>query len=119
MLLYPSRFITVWASDPSAPARGGLPPSFMGHGSLGACGGERYYYQWWLSDRTTREAISEWWMSHDLEEGEEQTNRRGWWKLRVPCRLTRVLGIESVLKRTFGDKWNVPAATVTKPTRTW
>ncbi|KAF8911670.1 hypothetical protein CPB84DRAFT_1842143 [Gymnopilus junonius] len=63
LLLHPSRFITVWMSDPSAPAHGGLPPSFLGQGHLGACGDGGYYYQWWLSDRETREKMRRLWMT--------------------------------------------------------
>ncbi|KDR75459.1 hypothetical protein GALMADRAFT_140114 [Galerina marginata CBS 339.88] len=114
LLLYPSRFITVWVQDPAAPAHGGLPPGFLGHGYLGACGPEQYYYQWWLSDRETREKMRDWWMIHDRD-----PSKSAWWKTKIPCRLTTVLGIEGVLKRTFGGGWEAPVGTVTKPTRTW
>ena len=113
MVLFPSRFITVWVYDPTAPTHGRLPPMFTGHGHLGSCGEERYYYQWWLGDRDTREKVRQWWVANDHD-----PYAVSWWK-KVPCRSTRVLGVEGVLQRVFGDKWTVPPNTISKPSRTW
>ncbi|KAF9525014.1 hypothetical protein CPB83DRAFT_819338 [Crepidotus variabilis] len=109
LLLSPSRFITVWASDPTAPARGGLPPSFVTHGPLGACGSSSKYYQWWLSDRATRESMGEWWIGHGAEDDKEAV---GWWKVRIACRLTRVLSAEQVLRTALGSRWKATLPTM-------
>ena len=111
LLLYPTRFITVWPRDPTSLARKGQPPSILTYGSLGVCGLEEYYYQWWLSDSETRDKMRSQWMS--------EVGKSSWWKLKVPCRLTRAIGIETVLRQTFGEDWIAPSATITKPRRSW
>ncbi|PPQ78588.1 hypothetical protein CVT25_010564 [Psilocybe cyanescens] len=155
LLMYPSRFITVWVGDPQAPARvranggragpglglGVLSGGWIGNGNgnrgeakagrgyLGECGDEQYYYRWWFSGQETREAVRSWWMGHDRHGAGSNSKAHGhgaqmawtWWKpmIRTPCRLTGVLGMESVLRRVFGEGWKVPVGTVSKPTRTW
>lgn len=114
MVLFPSRFITVWVHDPAAVTYSRLTSVITGHGHLGACGEERYYYQWWLSDRDTREKMKQWWAAND-----QDADVVSWWKIRLPCRSTRVLGIEGVLQRVFGNKWTVPPNTISTPSRTW
>jgi hypothetical protein len=113
LLLFPSRFITVWAHDPSASVHGRL-PVFLGHGYLGSCGKYQNYYQWWLSDRDTREKMRQWWLANDHD-----PDAVSWGKKKFPCRSTRVLGIEGILRRVFGDQWTVPTGTISKPSRTW
>ncbi|KAF8161543.1 hypothetical protein B0H34DRAFT_841050 [Crassisporium funariophilum] len=53
LLLFPSRFITVYPSDPSAPAHLALVRK-PGQAPLGLCGAERFYYQFWLAGGGSR-----------------------------------------------------------------
>ncbi|KAJ3487741.1 hypothetical protein NLJ89_g11686 [Agrocybe chaxingu] len=116
IFLFPSRFITVWHGDPDSPAQGGMPPNALMRGRLGACGPEWYYYQWWLSDKHSREEMRKYWMEHDREPSEAK-----WWKIRrIPCRMALLRGMEDVLKSTFGNDWTPPARTIgLRPTRMW
>ncbi|PPQ71597.1 hypothetical protein CVT24_006457 [Panaeolus cyanescens] len=114
-MLFPKRMITVWVYDPDAPAHGGLLP-YINRGFLGACGPEWYYYQWWLSDRTTRDEMRALWLRGDREPWEAR-----WWKVREPCRFTRVLSMVEVIRRTFKDKkWEPPLPLgIDFPDRDW
>lgn len=99
-LLHPSRIITVWLDDPQAPAHQGLVPLFD-TGSLGSCGQEWFYYQFWLAAASDRDAMRVVW----------DYNARwnwDWWRTRQSCRVTRVLAMKDVLARRFGDGWNPP-----------
>ncbi|KAJ3727009.1 hypothetical protein C8R42DRAFT_621748 [Lentinula raphanica] len=100
-LLHPSRIITVWVSDPDAPAHQGLLSSV--EGPLGNCGDNWYYYQFWLSNVHTRNEMRKLWNSGSWFQ---------WWKERSTCRLTRTLSIKSVLSRQFGNEWSPPAASL-------
>ncbi|KAF8161545.1 hypothetical protein B0H34DRAFT_841064 [Crassisporium funariophilum] len=53
LLLFPSRFITVYPSDASAPAHLALARK-PGQAPLGLCGAERFYYQFWLAGGGSR-----------------------------------------------------------------
>ncbi|KAJ3749378.1 hypothetical protein DFH05DRAFT_1476494 [Lentinula detonsa] len=99
-LLYPSRIITVWVTDPDAPAHQGLITSV--EGSLGSCGDNWYYYQFWLSDVQTRNQMRKLWNSSWFQ----------WWKERSTCRLTRTLSVKDVLNRRFGAKWSPPTGSL-------
>ncbi|KAJ3807837.1 hypothetical protein F5876DRAFT_90377 [Lentinula aff. lateritia] len=98
-LLHPSRVITVWVSDPDAPAHQGLLSSI--EGPLGSCGDNWYYYQFWLSDVHTRNQMRKLWNSKLWFH---------WWKERSTCRLTRTLSIKDVLNHRFGANWTPPSA---------
>jgi len=103
-LLFPSRFITVWLDDPLAPAHLELLP-LINEGALGSCGGEWYYYQWWVasaSERTRMREIFDWNAKWSWP----------WWRTRKTCRLTRVLGMQSVLERQFTAGWVAPVRSV-------
>jgi hypothetical protein len=119
LVLYNQRIITVWVNDPEAPAanfgRGfkTLNP-FYRNNALGSCGPEWYYYQFWLSDRQTRDEMRDIWLENDRE----PENAR-WWKMKLQCRLTRVLALGSLLKRTFGEEWKAPTPTLATPVRSW
>lgn len=107
-LLFPERIITVWYGDPNAPARSGLIPHFD-EGYLGACGSEWFYYQFWLSGRSTREKMRELWLSKSSWANWE------WWKERQKCRLTSVAALEDLFQRQFGRNWTPPSRTVVVP----
>jgi hypothetical protein len=98
-LLYPSRVITTWVTDPDAPAHKGLISSV--EGALGSCGDNWYYYQFWLSDVQTRNQMRNIWNSKSWFR---------WWKERSTCRLTRVLSVKDILIRRFGPNWKPPAS---------
>ncbi|CAA7260382.1 unnamed protein product [Cyclocybe aegerita] len=116
IFLFPSRFITVWHGDPDSPARGGMPPNGFTRGRLGACGPEWYYYQWWLSDKHSREEMRKYWMEHDRE-----PEKARWWKMRrIPCRMALLRSMEDVLKSSFGNDWTPPARTIgLRPKHMW
>jgi hypothetical protein len=122
-LLFPGRIITVWPSDPHAP---GLLEDQAN--PLGVCGDvyvqiprfhhpaiilnnytnlascSRWYFRYFLSSRSEQRAIS------------ASLKSRIWrmpWQIWYPvkeCRTTRVLGMEDVLRRSFGSGWNPPRA---------
>jgi len=124
-LLYPSRFVSVWLSDPVAPAAVSLlssssfssynvyhpPPKAQLESPLGQCLDYWYYYVFFLGSESEREAMTHLWLGTWL-----------WmwpwtWAMQVttpkePCRLTRVLSMEGILKRAFGDTWSPPQASV-------
>ncbi|KAF5383500.1 hypothetical protein D9757_006169 [Collybiopsis confluens] len=103
-LLYPSRVITVWVTDPDAPAHRGLVSSV--EGPLGTCGDNWYYYQFWLSDVQSRNKMRKIWNSKAWF---------AWWRERSTCRITRVLSMKDVLLRRFGSRWAPPDATLSLP----
>ncbi|KAJ3516759.1 hypothetical protein NLJ89_g918 [Agrocybe chaxingu] len=109
MLLFPERFITIWYSDPLAPAHSGIIRHFD-QGHLGACGMEWFYYQFWLADSQTRNAMRELWVSWTKWANWE------WWRERQECRLTGVLALKELLARQFGMTWTPPARALGIPT---
>ncbi|KAF9783976.1 hypothetical protein BJ322DRAFT_1067874 [Thelephora terrestris] len=98
-LLFPGRIITVWPRDPHAPAALGDKAD-----PLGVCGNLRWYFRYFFASRTERRRLGAFFKS------------RVWrmpWQIFSPveeCRLTRVLGMEDVLRRNFGAKWDPPKA---------
>ncbi|THV06165.1 hypothetical protein K435DRAFT_816021 [Dendrothele bispora CBS 962.96] len=104
ILLYSHRMITVWLDDPQAPARKGLVRGVDGS-TLGRCGSEWYYYEFFLADAFTRQQMREIWNA-------EAKSTSEWWKNRQTCRLTRLLAMKELLSRQFGPKWIPPDATV-------
>jgi hypothetical protein len=105
-----SRIINVWVYDPKAPAADKSLRFLYWINVLGSCGNEWYYYQFWLSDRETREEMRKIWL---------EPQRGRWWKKTSQCRLTRVLALGSLLKRTFGEEWEAPIPTLDTPVRSW
>ena len=118
LVLFNERIITVWVYDPEAPAanigRGFQPLNFIYRNFLGSCGPEWYYYQFWLSDRQTRDKMRKIWLENDRE----PENAR-WWKVKLQCRFTRVLALDALLKRTFGEEWKTPVSTLVAPVPSW
>ena len=39
--------------------------------------------------------------------------------MKLQCRLTRVLALGSLLKRTSGEEWKAPVPTLATPVRSW
>ena len=39
--------------------------------------------------------------------------------MKLQCRLTRVLALGPLLKRTFGEEWEAPIPTLDTPVRSW
>ncbi|CAA7260350.1 unnamed protein product [Cyclocybe aegerita] len=109
LMLFPERFLTVWAQDPDAPAHLSLNRPKDKGGFLGQCGTERFYYQFFLSDNKTQEAMQRLWV-----EKASRWRWWGWWRWRdtEPCRTTRVLAMKDVLKRKLGEGWNPPRRTL-------
>ncbi|KAJ7118627.1 hypothetical protein C8R43DRAFT_1090993 [Mycena crocata] len=62
-LLFPSRVIAVWLSDPEAPEYTGVLP-LSDVGALGNCGAEWYYYQFWLASFDQRQVMHRIWESN-------------------------------------------------------
>ena len=42
-----------------------------------------------------------------------------WWKVKLQCRMTRVLALNGLLKHTFGEDWKAPMPTLATPVRSW
>ncbi|KAJ6508974.1 hypothetical protein C8R45DRAFT_969464 [Mycena sanguinolenta] len=101
-LLFPSRLIAVWMNDPDAPAHKGILPAVDGS-SLGNCGGDWFYYQFWLATPSERQSMRKIWNASWSWK---------WWKERNQCRVTRVSSMKDLLKRRFGDDWEPPLHTI-------
>ena len=119
LALFNERIITVWVYDAEAPAvntgLGFQSLRFFYRGNpLGSCGPEWYYYQFWLSDRQTRDAMRDIWIENEREPENDR-----WWKMKLRCRFTRVLALNALLKQTFGEDWNTPIPTLATPVRNW
>ncbi|KDR82132.1 hypothetical protein GALMADRAFT_59541 [Galerina marginata CBS 339.88] len=113
-LLFPERIFTVWMNDPEAPAHRGITPSpslipSLERGFLGECGAEWFYYQFWLADQPSRDAMRKIWM------GEERWRKSGWWQERKLCRLTRATSMTDILRTSLGSGWNPPQKTLVIP----
>ncbi|KAK7472360.1 hypothetical protein VKT23_000477 [Stygiomarasmius scandens] len=104
ILLYSSRMISVWLNDLEAPAHKGLIHG-IDAGTLGKCGSEWYYYEFFLADAFTRQRMREIW-------ADESDSTWSLWKSRQSCRVTRLLSMGELLTRQFGSKWTPPEATV-------
>ncbi|KAJ7164683.1 hypothetical protein C8R43DRAFT_878995 [Mycena crocata] len=103
-LLFPSRIIGVWLDDPEAPAHKKL-GALEHEGFLGTCGENWFYYQWWIATASARNSMNKIW---------ESVERWSWggWRQRHECRMTRVVAIEDLLHRQFGDDWVPPASSI-------
>ena len=104
-------------NDPKAPVAdiGVGFQSFFRNKVLGSCGPEWYYYQFWLSNWKTRDEMRKIWLENDRN----PENARWWKKKALQCRLTKVLTLGSVLKRTFGEGWKAPIPALDTPVRSW
>ena len=116
LVLFNERIITVWMHDPEAPAATiGIDSQPLKRDNvLGSCGSDWHYYQFWLSDRQARDEMKKIWSAKDME----SQNMR-WWKVHFQCRVTRVLALNSLLKRVFGEDWTTPVSTLATPARSW
>ncbi|KAI5120807.1 hypothetical protein M0805_003205 [Coniferiporia weirii] len=112
-MLHPERVITVWYKDPDAPAAAHTRPSASLSGKsslmLGDCGDPWYYYQFFLASAEEQTASRSLW---DAEWHYDVWNIERWTHTQASCRATRVLAMESVLRRVFGDAWTPPHATI-------
>lgn len=102
-LLFPERFITVWQHDHKSPQYLGL-----SEGPLGSCGHEWWYYQFFVSGRGDQEKMRDIWTP------DRHRHKSAKFRLRPSsvCRVTRVLSINDVLKRSFGTHWKPPKTTI-------
>ena len=122
LVLFNDRIITVWVFDQKAPAAnnrlGFQSLKFFQRRSsvLGICGLEWHYYQFWLSNRQTRDEMRKIWMD---QEKEPQNEDPRWWKMKMQCRFTRVLAVNALLKRSFGEDWKPPIPTLPIPVPSW
>ena len=147
LVLFNERIIAVWAFDPKAPAAntelGYQSLKFFlrrrrssGNHPLGSCGLEWHYYQFWLSDRQTRDEMRKIWIDQEKEpphqDGDDHNNDDDdsnnnnkteedarWWKMKLQCRFTRVLALNVLLKQSFGEEWKPPVPTLPTPLRSW
>ena len=124
LVLFNERIIAVWGSDRKAPAAdtglGFQSLKFFQRredpGPLGSCGVYWHYYQFWLSDRQTRDEMRQIWIDQTKEP--EDADAR-WWKMKLQCRFTRVLAVNVLLKQTFGRGWVPPVPTLPTPMLSW
>ncbi|KDR69864.1 hypothetical protein GALMADRAFT_77116 [Galerina marginata CBS 339.88] len=110
--LFPEHFITVWHNDPDAPAHLALHRTDPEDSFLGQCGSAWHYYQFWLSDTSTKEAMRDLWIRNAT-----RWRLWGWWRSvdKTRCQDTRVLGVVDVLKRQLGAGWRAPGRMVNVP----
>lgn len=110
-LLYAPRVLTVWYNDPEAPEHIALARG-PDKSALGQCDSAWFYYQFFVADAETRAAMRTQWIAVA-----SKWRWWGWWNARdtEPCRVTRVLGMEAVLKRQFGQTWRAPQSDVGVP----
>jgi len=123
-LIYPSRFITVWYNDPEAPVHQDLikgseqsTPRPVDQSFLGRCSSEWFYYQFFLSDSTTRAQMQDQWLTGDHPWRDALLYGWMFWRAKdkTPCQLTRVLSLEDALKRQFGNSWSARPTAATVP----
>ncbi|KAH9484941.1 hypothetical protein JR316_0001845 [Psilocybe cubensis] len=116
-LLFPERIFTIWVKDqkaPKSPVHHGMAPSkvipglHLGYYS-GECGDPWFYYQFWLSDRRTRDEMRMIWIE------EAQWKRLRWWTERRLCQMTKPRSMMDILKSSFGADWNPPQRNVDIP----
>jgi hypothetical protein len=107
--LFPERFFTVWPNDPEAPAHIALNRTSPEQSSLGQCGSLWYYYQFWLADSTTQDAMRNLWI-----EDAKRWHWWGWWRAvdATRCQETRLLALTDVLKRRLGAGWHPPGHSI-------
>ena len=124
LVLFSERIITVWVFDPKAPAANpGLDfQSFYRRNAfLGSCGSEWhnwYYYQFWLSDRQTRDGMREIWMKKERVPDHDKEDAK-LWKMKLQCRSTRVLWLNVLLEEIFGEEWKAPIPTLATSVLSW
>ena len=111
-LLQPDHVIVVWHGDPDAPSTLYKPKSVSSDdtsGLLGDCGNAWYYYQFFVAgerDRATMQSVWDRRWHWDFWHAE-------WWtRKRETCRVTRVLAMEWLLRKPFGEMWRPPPTTV-------
>ncbi|PPQ90556.1 hypothetical protein CVT25_015870 [Psilocybe cyanescens] len=109
-LLFPERIFTVWMKDqkaPKSPVHHGMTPSkiipglHLGYYN-GECGDPWFYYQFWLSDRKTRDEMRKLWIE------EAQWRRLRWWTERRMCQMKKAKSMMDILKTSFGVDWKPP-----------
>lgn len=111
-LLHPERIITVWHGDPESPAAFFKPETTSSDDSvriLGDCGDQWYYYQFFLASELEQDAMRRIW---DKKWDWDFWHTDWWTRNRRSCRITRVLAMEWLLKRPFGEMWDPPETSV-------
>jgi len=139
-LLNPRRIISVWLGDPTPPSppnssalddkrihSRGLFGSSESNTPLGACGSTWYYYQFFFASESERESMRGRWGSGSgfgMSWGRFRFWSWDWWTGKTNtntdtsqtddgrCRLTRVVAMDSLLKRVFGEGWTAPASSL-------
>lgn len=111
-LLHPERILTVWHGDPEAPAALYKPATTSPAESyhiLGDCGDPWYYYQFFLANEKEQDAMRSIW---DAKWEVDFWHKDWWTHKRASCRMSRLLPMEWLLKRPFGEAWYPPDATL-------
>ena len=99
-LLFPERFITVWQYDNKAPEYVGLADA-----PLGSCGGTWWYYQFFVSNKRDQAKMKSIWSPAEPVPSKFNPAVP---KTSTECRMTRLLDMESVIKRRHGLFWKPP-----------
>ena len=116
MLLFPERFITVWAKNPNPQLVDEAYPTdhLPSELPLGTCGNPSTFYQFFLASSPARDIMIEnfktdtsiwhnWpWKWKPME----------WFHHRNNCQLPKTLGMIYVLKNTFGKGWQSPDSSI-------
>ncbi|KIM76626.1 hypothetical protein PILCRDRAFT_826184 [Piloderma croceum F 1598] len=135
-LLNPKRIISVWLGDPTPPppspptapdlstadhseahSKRGLFQMTDNDTPLGACGKTWFYYQFFLASESEREGMRRRWGTGSIWGWEFRPWRWSWWtgigeQHDGRCRLTRVVAMESLLKKVFGQGWTAPGSSL-------
>jgi len=110
MLLHPERVITVWHNDLQSPARVYTSPKpGLKDLILGDCGDPRRYFQFFLASESEQDANRKMW---DRTWNWRFWDVERWFRQRESCRVTRLLPMEWLLRRPFGDTWRSPEGSV-------
>ncbi|PPR07462.1 hypothetical protein CVT26_013432 [Gymnopilus dilepis] len=124
LLLFPSRFISVYFADSEAPQRDFLTHiPFHDYGYRGACGSSNgwYYYQYFMASPAERARQEEVWISQEFEEWWmwrwllRWFVPERWWRRERACRLAGGENWENLATRRLGKGWEPPARRVAVP----
>ncbi|KAJ3565746.1 hypothetical protein NP233_g7446 [Leucocoprinus birnbaumii] len=102
-LLFPSRFISVWLSDPAT--RTGL--LHFDEGVQGSCGSSWYYYQFFMASEEERQMMRMKWMRELKDKVSWLWSGWRWWMDRQECKLSKVVWMRDLLSDAFGKGWGV------------
>ncbi|KAJ2922783.1 hypothetical protein H1R20_g14304, partial [Candolleomyces eurysporus] len=109
LLLFPDRFTAVFWRDIT---QRGFVRTYIGS----ACGGEWWYYQFFLANSQTRTEMEKIWLG---KQSNRQKKVQEWLVGKPQCPLVPPLTLKEVLYRAFGPYWKPVPATVVPKKHVW